>query len=385
MDASTQAWVCELTPGGRGAIAAIGVRGPFAQRALAKHLRVLNKPFPVGNVAYAIWHREGERGDEGIVVTCVGGDTFEIQVHGGSAAIRNVLKDLHGQGCEIVDTARWFELTESNRIRAICKQQLIQTRTAKMTSFVLKQYDGLLESAFEQLIDLLKGQRVEESIETVQRLLSSAELGIHATKPWKVVLAGPPNVGKSSLLNAMVGYQRSIVSPVPGTTRDALGAELALDGWPVQMEDVAGIHDADDLIELAGIGKAKDRIAEADLVLLVVDVTQGIQSAHDQVIQLCSKRVLGVLNKCDLVRSPCPIPPWQGAVNWVHANAVNPAGCEALLKCIAEQLIPSHFSSDEPRLIEESMIKDLQFVLHCLEQGEVEQAESMLKRWLVNV
>ena len=87
------------------------------------------------------------------------------------------------------------------------------------------------------------------------------------------MIAGKPNVGKSSLINALVGYDRSIVHPAPGTTRDVVAASTAIDGWPATLCDTAGLHGGGDAIKHNGIALASRRIAEADLVLLVFDAS----------------------------------------------------------------------------------------------------------------
>ena len=91
-----------------------------------------------------------------------------------------------------------------------------------------------------------------------------APLGLHLARPWQVVVAGPPNVGKSSLINALAGYPRAIVHWAPGTTRDAVTVETVLDGWPVELCDTAGLRTAGDAVERAGIELARRKMAQAE-------------------------------------------------------------------------------------------------------------------------
>ena len=100
-----------------------------------------------------------------------------------------------------------------------------------------------------------------------------APLGRRLTAPWRVVVAGPPNVGKSSLVNALAGYQRSIVAPTPGTTRDVVTTRLAIDGWPVELADTAGVREATDALETQGVRLAREATAAADLCLWVLDAS----------------------------------------------------------------------------------------------------------------
>ena len=117
--------------------------------------------------------------------------------------------------------------------------------------------------------------------------------------PARVVIAGPPNVGKSSLLNALAGYQRSIVSPTAGTTRDVVGVDLAFDGWPVRVSDTAGLRQAGEQLEAAGIALAERELASADVVVWLMDYTDPspVWPPHD-----FNGRLLPIINKIDQPR-----------------------------------------------------------------------------------
>ena len=117
-----------------------------------------------------------------------------------------------------------------------------------------------------------------------------------------MVLAGRTNVGKSSLLNALAGHGRAIVHHVPGTTRDAVTVATAIDGWPVELCDTAGLRPPDDAVERAGIELARERLAEADLVVLVADRSRP-WSAEDQALRDQWPGAVLVHNKCDLPAS----------------------------------------------------------------------------------
>ena len=110
------------------------------------------------------------------------------------------------------------------------------------------------------------------------RLLQYARLGLHLTVPWQVVVAGPPNVGKSSLINALVGYQRAVVFDMPGTTRDVVTVSTAIDGWPVELSDTAGIRATDDPLEARGMQRAIASTSTGRSVIWVFDATQLTRS-----------------------------------------------------------------------------------------------------------
>ena len=132
-----------------------------------------------------------------------------------------------------------------------------------------------------------------------------SDLGSHLIKPWRIVLAGPPNVDKSSLLNRLLGYNRAIVHEQEGTTRDLLSERTSIEGWPMELVDGAGIRSklevADD-IEATGVERTLDRIASADCVLLLVDATVGWTKVHDQLVGAIQGRTILVHTKVDSAR-----------------------------------------------------------------------------------
>src|SRR5262249_19550483 len=107
----------------------------------------------------------------------------------------------------------------------------------------------------------------------LQSLVRACGLGRHLTAPWRIVVAGAPNVGKSSLINALAGYARCVVSATPGTTRDVVTTFLAIAGWPIEVADTAGLRTASENLEEEGIGLARRAMRTADLCLWVLDAS----------------------------------------------------------------------------------------------------------------
>src|SRR5262249_36933342 len=157
----------------------------------------------------------------------------------------------------------------------------------------------------------------------------------------QVVIAGRPNVGKSSLINALVGYQRAIVFDQPGTTRDVVTASTVIDGWPISLSDTAGLHGTNDQLEAAGIELARARLAQADLVIWVLDATAAsgelLEELQRQInelgLRLPNKRLV-VLNKID--RAPGRSVP-EGVI---ATSATDGGGVEKLLAEISSALVP---------------------------------------------
>jgi tRNA modification GTPase len=149
-----------------------------------------------------------------------------------------------------------------------------------------------------------------------------------------LVIAGPPNVGKSSLLNALAGFERSIVSPEPGTTRDIVTVETALNGWPVEFADTAGLRDTAAGLEREGGQLASARIREADLCVWVVDATDPQPVWPSET--MADESWLYAVNKCDLP------PAWNldAARTAVHVSALSGAGLVGLCSRIVDRLVP---------------------------------------------
>ncbi|MFO7838805.1 MAG: tRNA modification GTPase, partial [Desulfosalsimonadaceae bacterium] len=149
----------------------------------------------------------------------------------------------------------------------------------------------------EELAFRLEG----EALEPVRGLIQRYDEGRRKREGLRVVIAGSPNVGKSSLLNCLVGRERAIVTDFPGTTRDVIEDWFYACGVPVTVTDTAGLHDNPEPVEEIGIGKACDALADADLVLFVLDVSQPLQDSHLHFLQRFSAQpMVLVLNKIDL-------------------------------------------------------------------------------------
>jgi tRNA modification GTPase len=143
---------------------------------------------------------------------------------------------------------------------------------------------------------------LREGLLALEQLLATAEQGIVYRQGARLALVGRPNVGKSSLLNALLRADRAIVTPIPGTTRDTLEEIANLDGIPVVLIDTAGIAETDDLVERLGVARSRSALAAADLALLVLDLSQPVSAADLALAALTAdKPTLLVLNKRDLL------------------------------------------------------------------------------------
>lgn len=377
----TATTVVELTPVGRGAVASVEVAGPDALRlvdtlfhpAAGKALA----EFAVDRVVYGRW-QSAERGED-VVVVRRSDDSVAIHCHGGVAAVAAIVDSLCLAGVVRTAWQQWLNGRANDPLVAAAEIALTQAPTERVATVLWDQRQGALRQRIERLAEHLASSRLNEARITLDDLLSWQSLGCHLTEPWRVVLAGRPNVGKSSLINALVGYERAIVHPTPGTTRDLVAATTAWDGWPVELVDTAGLHVAAKGVEAAGVALARERLATADLVLLVLDASNPL-TAEDHALLADWPGALVVLNKCDLggardedFAGSVPPPYWR-------VSAATGAGLDALQRAMVERLVPRHPPRGQAVPFRAEQIVALQAAAAALAVGEPVQAVAELRR-----
>ncbi len=326
--------VIQLTPPGRGAVATLRVEGPGAVEVVQLHFRCRGgRPlatYPADRLV--VGHFGDDRGEE-VVLRRHADAAVELHCHGGRAAVAMIEETLVAAGCQRLAWRDWAARHHPDAITAAALTALADARTERTAAILLDQYQGALSRALsdiQQAID--RGDR-STARRQIDELSARVDLGRHLVEPWLVVLAGRVNVGKSSLINALAGYDRSIVHPTPGTTRDAVTLATAIDGWPVELCDTAGIRVGGDAIERAGMELARERLAQADLIILVGDGSER-WSREDQALVDQWPTALVVHNKCDLPPAPGDRPPG------LSTSAVRGDGVENLLAAVAGRLVP---------------------------------------------
>jgi tRNA modification GTPase len=325
-----------LTPPGAGAIATVEVRGPRAWELAKQLFTPVGKPALVSPEVNRFWF--GTLGNDEVVLAVTergasaprgpgaqGADAprsesfaIEVHCHGGRRVVRWVIEQFLSHGCVEERTPRpsgeGFELLQ-------------RAPTLRTASILLDQLNGAFANEVRAILALLETDP-PAACDPLRRIAELGNtVGRHLIEPWKVVVAGPPNVGKSSLVNALAGYQRSVVSEVAGTTRDAVSVRTAFDGWPVELIDTAGLRDAEGL-EAEGIEQARRELDEADLVLWVMDATSSKWDWPPD------DRLHAVLNKSDALTG-------ERARTLPLVSAKTGEGIPALVAELVARLVPS--------------------------------------------
>lgn len=256
---------------------------------------------------------------------------LELQGHGGMVVSDMLIERIVGLGARMARpgefTERAFLNGKLDLAQAEAVADLIHSSTQAAARSALRSLHGEFSTAVNRLATAMSDLRVfveadmdfpDEDLdllgtdavtgrladieEQLSQLLRESQRGVVINRGVEIVLAGAPNAGKSSLLNALLGEDRAIVSAQPGTTRDAISAQFQIRGLLVRVTDTAGLRTSDDAIEREGVRRANSAIQRADLVLLVVD--DATESWADVLDALPSAHYLLVLNKCDLSHRP---------------------------------------------------------------------------------
>lgn len=262
-------------------------------------------------------------------------DVVEIQAHAGPVVLRTLLDEILSQGARLSEpgefTKRAFLNQRIDLTQAEAVADIIAAKSANALKFAASQNLGTLKQQIQALRDQLihflslievnidfpddvepfepsskEAAMIDDVLEQCREFIRQHDDACFLKEGIRITICGSPNVGKSSLMNRLLEQDRSIVTAVPGTTRDPIEEGLNIDGIPFVIVDTAGIHQTDDLVEIIGIEKAKDHITASDLVLFMKQPgTVFCDREFEKVIPL-GKKVIFVINKMDLDQGDLP-------------------------------------------------------------------------------
>jgi len=370
------------TPPGEGAIGIVRVSGDRCGYLTTRLFQRSGRDRTIEShrlhYGYIVDPNTGERVDEVLLAlmraprTYTREDVLEIQCHSGKAVLERILGLVLDSGVRPAEpgefTKRAFLNGRLDLARAEAVIDVVKAQTREALAVSSNQLQGVLSEKLEflrvHLADLKARVEVaidfpeddveilapEEAILVLEgtvlpqlvRLMESFEAGRLLREGIKVVIAGRPNVGKSSLLNALLQQNRAIVTPYPGTTRDSVEEVISLSGIPMRIIDTAGLRETDDEIERVSLETTKDRIQRADLALFVVDYSENLMPEDQSVFQqIQGKPSILVANKQDI---------WKGAsldpLKWVFqghrivpVSALERTGLDELKKAMVEEFV----------------------------------------------
>jgi tRNA modification GTPase len=374
------------TPAGRGALGVIRISGPSALPiahgltggAVAlqpRHATLVRVRLP--------GERPGLISDQAIATfyphpaSYTGDDLVELSLHGGAAILQSVLSAAIVRGARLAEpgefTLRAFLHGKLDLVQAEAVADLVDAVTPLQARAAFDQLDGTLTAAIagieSRLFDLIA--RLEASLDfpeegyrfvdpatvaaaiaeirgNIETLLADASRGRIVRDGATMALVGAPNVGKSSLFNALLNANRAIVTPVPGTTRDLLSERVEIRGLVLRLVDTAGLRDSDDEVEREGVARTRGAMETADLVLMVLDGSRPLDAADRDLVAAPSRlpRIV-VINKVDLPRA------WQddravGEATVVEVSAREGTGLDALVDRVVVALGAGESMSDVP-------------------------------------
>lgn len=259
-----------------------------------------------------------------------GEDVYEINCHGGLYIAERIMRECILLGARLAEagefTKRAFLNGKLDLIQAEAIVDLIAAKTDSSADLALAQMDGLLsqkilllkDQVMETLAFIEAGidfpeddvesldrdallQRISRGLEQARDLLEGSKTGRILREGMLTVIVGQPNVGKSSLLNALMGEERAIVTDIPGTTRDEIRESVTIGGILLQLVDTAGLRESEDLVEKLGIERSWKAMEKAELILLIVQAGQELKTEELKILSQYDQSVIALINKMDLM------------------------------------------------------------------------------------
>ncbi len=400
--------ICAIaTPAGTGAIGIIRISGENS-------LDILNKVFESKTAYQDRFMRHGFILKDGIHVdevmavgfetdkTYTGEPTVEIYPHGGKISMMNVLSSVLDAGTRLAEPGEFTKRAFLNGKMDLSEAEAVMDFIGSISSSAAKNSFNQLEGSLsikinamqdrltdmlasieagieypeEDMEDVIKNAAlpvIEDLIKDGKKLMDTFESGKYIKEGFNVCIIGKPNVGKSSLLNALLGKEKAIVTDIAGTTRDVIEEAFDIKGLPVRYFDTAGIHESEDIVEAIGVDRSKKAIDKADLVLFVCDSSKELDEKDDLIHSIVKhKNVLVVGNKSDKKAIDIHYPIEQQ----VYTCAIDADGVEELENAIYDIAIKDKekiegvmITNERHRQVLSNFIKSLNHATEAFEMG----------------
>lgn len=379
------------TPRGEGGIGIVRISGDDSLSILSKIFKPKSNKEISGLRNFSInfgklFNENNEIVDEVLVSIMKGPKTYttedivEINCHGGYLVTEKVLELVLRNGARHAEqgefTRRAFINGRIDLTQAEAVMDLIHSKTEENISLSLNQLRGDLKQQIAELKKLLLDvaahvnvvldypeegiddplpdnlvDNLKEVLETSEELISSYDKGKMIKEGIKTAIVGKPNVGKSSLLNALLREERAIVTHIAGTTRDVIEEVINVNGIPLVIIDTAGIRDTEDIVENIGVEKSKEQINKADLILFVLDSSREIEAEDLEIYNSVSdKKVIGILNKTDL-NKVIDLSKLDKIKNWIEVSAKESFGIKEMEDQISNYIVNADLKDSSEKLM----------------------------------
>ena len=369
-----------VAPGG---IGIVRLSGDEARRVADRVFAAANRQTVAQAAGYTALYghvKDGDRVvDEAVALvfaapkSYTGEDVVELSCHGGPAVLRAVLRLVLQNGARMAEagefTRRAFLNGKMDLTRAEAVMDIIGARGDQAARAAVAAHEGALAKRLSAVKENLLNAaawlgawadfpeedipevdtaallpRLQAAGDEIDRLINGFDRGRMVRRGVETVIAGSPNVGKSTLMNRLCGFESSIVTQIPGTTRDVVSEEIQLGDVCLRLSDTAGIHETADAVERIGVQRAKDRLAAAELIFAVIDASRPLAEEDRQLLAAChGRKAVAILNKSDLPArvTPDAITPYVPRV--VVASAKEQTGLDALTAHVTELLALTDF------------------------------------------
>lgn len=317
-------------------------------------------------------------------------DIIEINCHGGFISVRKILELVLRSGARVADrgefTKRAFLNGRIDLSQAEATMDIITSKTSASFEAAQKQLEGNLSSAVNDIRQILKMDlaRLVVAIDfpeedepevtyaelkrdllicrdKINDLIKTFDKGKIIRDGLKTVIVGKPNVGKSSLLNALLNESRAIVTEIPGTTRDIIEEYISLGGIPLKIVDTAGIRETDDIVEKIGVQRSRESFDSADLIIMVLDSSKPLTDEDTHILGMMKdKKALILINKTDLqaVFTDEDIKHYAGESPIIRISALEKKGMDLIEKQIEKMVYDGKLTTDNDILITSARHKD---------------------------
>lgn len=413
------------TPHAEGGIAVIRISGGKALAVADKIFRSVSGRVPSEMKGYTCAFGHAVKNDtvlDEAVLTVfraphsyTGEDVAEISCHGGIYVSREILRAAIEAGAVPAEagefTRRAFQNGKMSLTQAEAVMDVISADSARELQFARSLHEGAVFRRIRTIIDDIvrllgalaawadypeddipevEPDALMESLSTIKRQLvetiNTSDYGRILKDGVSAVIIGRPNVGKSTLFNLLSGCERSIVTDIAGTTRDALEERIRLGDVTLRLWDTAGLRETDDVIEQIGVNIARDRLEKADLVLAVFDGSEGISTEDRELVErLSGKKSIGIINKMDCADNGIPEEIGRNFDRCIPMSAKNGTGIEELRQAIEEMFYSGEVTPEMGILANERQLRCAQDALrsvedavNAIENGELLDAVTVL-------